>query len=175
MSTSAQMGLSFKLILLKYNWFKKKNKSKKRENIVDLRCWANFCCIAKWFNYTYIHLLFHIPFHYGLSQDIEHSFLCYTLEPWWVFFNIFKNLCIIYLATLGLSCSMWDLVPWPGIKLRSPALGAQSMDHQGNASILFIHSIYNSLHLLIPPSVLPSLIPLPLGNHSLFSMFLFYR
>ena len=27
------------------------------------------------------------------------------------------------------SCGMWDLVPWPGIELRSPALGAQSLSH----------------------------------------------
>ena len=29
----------------------------------------------------------------------------------------------IYLAASGLSGSMWDLVPWPGVKLRPPALG----------------------------------------------------
>ena len=34
-----------------------------------------------------------------------------------------KNLNI-YLAMPGLSCSMWDLVPWPGIEPGSPALGA---------------------------------------------------
>ena len=28
-----------------------------------------------------------------------------------------------------LSCSMWDLIPWPRIKPRSPALGAQSLSH----------------------------------------------
>ena len=28
-----------------------------------------------------------------------------------------------------LSCSMWDLVPWPGIEPRTPALGAQSLSH----------------------------------------------
>ena len=50
------------------------------------------------------------------------------------FFNLFT-----YLATPGLSslvatcklfnCSMWDLVPWPGIDSRSPALGVQSLSH----------------------------------------------
>ena len=28
-----------------------------------------------------------------------------------------------------LSCGMWDLVPWPGIKPRPPALGGQSLGH----------------------------------------------
>ena len=29
----------------------------------------------------------------------------------------------IYLAALGLSCSIWDIVPRPGIEPRLPALG----------------------------------------------------
>ena len=32
----------------------------------------------------------------------------------------------LYLAVLDLSCSMWELVPWPGIKSKPPALGAES-------------------------------------------------
>ena len=32
----------------------------------------------------------------------------------------------IYLAALGLSCGMWDLVPWPGIRPRPPSLGVWS-------------------------------------------------
>ena len=35
----------------------------------------------------------------------------------------------IYLAVLGLSCSMWDLVPWPGMEPKPPALGAQSLSY----------------------------------------------
>ena len=35
----------------------------------------------------------------------------------------------IYLFVLGLSCGIWELVPWPGIKPRPPALGAQSLSH----------------------------------------------
>ena len=33
----------------------------------------------------------------------------------------------IYLAASGLSCSMWDLVPQPGMEPGPPALGAQSL------------------------------------------------
>ena len=36
---------------------------------------------------------------------------------------------IIYLAVPGLYCSMWDLVPQPGIEPRPPALGVQSLSH----------------------------------------------
>ena len=35
----------------------------------------------------------------------------------------------IYLAAPGLSCGMWDLVPWPGIEPGLPALGARSLSH----------------------------------------------
>jgi len=28
--------------------------------------------------HTHVYILFHMLFHYGLSQDIEYSFLCYT-------------------------------------------------------------------------------------------------
>ena len=43
-----------------------------------------------------------------------------------VFFLIF---IFIYLAAPGLSCSMWDLVPWPENEPRPPALGAWSLSH----------------------------------------------
>ena len=40
-----------------------------------------------------------------------------------------KYLFILFisLAVPGLSCSMWDQVPWPGIEPWPPALGAQSL------------------------------------------------
>ena len=31
--------------------------------------------------YTYIHILFHILFHSRLLQDVEYSWLCYTVGP----------------------------------------------------------------------------------------------
>ena len=34
-----------------------------------------------------------------------------------------------YLAALGLRYSIWDLVPWPGIEPRPPALGTWSLSH----------------------------------------------
>ena len=46
------------------------------------------------------------------------------------FFNYY-----FYLAELGLSCSMWDLVPWPGIEPGPPALGAQRLRPQTTREI----------------------------------------
>ena len=43
---------------------------------------VNFCCTAKWVSYTYIYILFHILFHYGLSQDIDYHSLCYQWHSW---------------------------------------------------------------------------------------------
>ena len=34
-----------------------------------------------------------------------------------------------HLIVPGLSCDMWDQVPWPGIKPGFPALGAQNLSH----------------------------------------------
>ena len=44
-------------------------------------------------------------------------------EGWsWFFFFFY-----IYLTVLGLSCGMWDLIPWLGIEPRAPALGVWSL------------------------------------------------
>ena len=39
-----------------------------------------FTCTARWFSYTYTHILFQIIFHYRLWQGIDYSSLCYTVK-----------------------------------------------------------------------------------------------
>ena len=56
-----------------------------------------------------------------LLLDLSMQALYPRSAPQKVFFFF---LIFIYLAVLGLSCSMWDLVPHSGIKPRLPALGA---------------------------------------------------
>ena len=45
-----------------------------------------------------------------------------------------------YLLAPGLSYSMWDLVPWPGIKSRPSTLGGQSLSHQTTRKVPLIIS-----------------------------------
>ena len=42
----------------------------------------------------------------------------------------------VYLDALGLSCGMWDLVPWPGIEPSPAALGAYSLNHWTTREVL---------------------------------------
>ena len=43
------------------------------------------------------------------------------------FLSFFEKYVFTYLAVLGLSCGMWDSVPW--IEPRPPTLGAQSLNY----------------------------------------------
>ena len=52
-------------------------------SIVDLPRYVHFCWTMKWFSYTHISILPHIPFHCGLSQHTEYSSLGYPGGlPW---------------------------------------------------------------------------------------------
>ena len=66
------------------------------------------------------------------ERTIKHTITGWTLGPVGrlcckSFF--LKKLLFIYLAAPGLTCGMQDLVPWPGIEPRPPAVGAQSLIH----------------------------------------------
>ena len=46
------------------------------------------------------------------------------------FFPSFLSLCWVLVAACGIfSCSIWGLVPWPGIEPGSPMLGMWSLSH----------------------------------------------
>ena len=67
-----------------------------------------------------IHLSNSLPWLHLLVQKSIFWFKVYF------FFNIYL---FIYVAALGLNCSMWDLVPGAGIKPGLCALGAWSLSH----------------------------------------------
>ena len=43
-----------------------------------------------------------------------------------------KFFFLIYLAALGLSCVLWDLIPWAGVESGHRALGLWSLSHWAN-------------------------------------------
>ena len=62
-------------------------------------------------------------------QYVHHTHIAHMhLYPEWGFLLFFEYL-FISLAALGLSCSMWDLVLWPGMESRASALGLWSVSH----------------------------------------------
>ena len=78
----------------------------------------------------------------------------YWLEPHSKY--LFILLCqVLVVASRTFTCSMWDLVPWPGIEPGSPALGAWNLSHwttrKSQSHILERHDISNILEILIPP------------------------
>ena len=61
-------------------------------------------------------------------------FILIIWSLYWFFkiIYLFTSLCWVLVAMLricSLCCGMWDLVPWPGIEPRPPALGAWSLSH----------------------------------------------
>ena len=59
-------------------------------------------------------------------------------------FLVLITYVFIYLTVLGLSCSMWDLVPWPGIEPVPPPLGAWSLSHWTTREVL-PSCVYNQI------------------------------
>ena len=53
-------------------------------------------------------------------------------------FFFFLLFIFIYVAAPGLSRSMWDLVPWPGIETGPLALGEQGLSHRTTREVLSI-------------------------------------
>ena len=60
---------------------------------------------------------------------------------------------LINLAALGLSCRMQDLVPWPGIEPRPPALGAWNLNHWPPEKSLLRFSSFSEIGFLPNPVV----------------------
>ena len=84
-----------------------------------------------------------------LSLFYSARFICF----WLCVFCFFK---ILYLAMLGLSCSMWGLIPWPGIKPGPPALGVWSLSHWTTREVpilFFLIGIQLLYHVVLVSSV----------------------
>ena len=112
-----------------------------RLSLVDLLLCVNFCCTAESLCIdTHIHLLFHILFHYVLSQDTDYSSLCYTVKvkslsrvqlfatPWTLAYQAPRSMGFSrqeYWS--GFPFPSPGYLPDPGIKPRSPSLEADAL------------------------------------------------
>ena len=98
------------IYLLGSNWYFKQNFVEKLFILSVLKCIRlNMFIVFFWFFYIVTYIFFFIPLHSSMIS---------------FFFKLF-----IYLAPVGLSCGMQDLVSRPVIKAGPPALGAQSLSH----------------------------------------------
>ena len=81
----------------------------------------------------------------------NHCLNCDQSEDWGEKQPFIYLLTHFYLAALGLSCSMWDLVFRPGIKPGLPALGVKSLSHwtTREVSIYFFNGVF-SVFLVLP-------------------------
>ena len=64
-------------------------------------------------------------------------------------FKLLFFLTFIYLAFPGLNCGMWELVPWPGIKPRTPELRAWSLCHWATREIPLSYFLWKGSSRLI--------------------------
>ena len=71
------------------------------------------------------------------------------------FFNIYIWLCWVLVLAFGIfSCCMRNVVPWPGIEPRPPALGAQSLTHLTIREVPFLEFWKMSLIICVISSYL---------------------
>ena len=66
-----------------------------------------------------------------VTEARKRNILPFYYVSFHIFTFIFKNVYLfaylfVYLAVTGLSCGMWDLVPWPGMELWVPYFGSLS-------------------------------------------------
>ena len=90
---------------------------------------------------TGLHVIWHVHTHTHTRIHTQHA-----LKPPMAFF--------CFLAALGLSSSMWDLVPWPRIKPRPPVLTAQSLNHCTTRKFppMAFHCTWNKIdHQILQP------------------------
>ena len=150
----------------------------------------------------HIYILFHIIFHYGLSQDIEYSFLCYTVGPCCLSILYIRGpqppVPVHILLGTGTHSRRWAAGEGAKLHLLLPIaphrshyrlnhppapLSAEKLSSTKLVPVpkrLGTTAIYNSLHLLVPNfRYFPPPLPSSLTTTSLLpmsvSLFLFHR
>ena len=85
---------------------------------------------------------------------------------------VFLFKIFICLAALGLSCSKWDLVPWPGIKLESPALECSLKATGSSPKFCSLVFVYYSEFLVWVRKISPSFLNLAICFKYFFSVWI---
>ena len=86
---------------------------------------------------------------HSFTHDLSHMFINFIPSiirktcHWLSFLYLFIWLCRVLVSTCrifdgmqNLSCSMWDLAPWPGMEPKPPVLGTQSLSHWTTREVL---------------------------------------
>ena len=104
---------------------------------------------------VYIHILFHILFHYYILQDMEYSALCYTVGPCWLsILHIFYQFSSVQL----LSHAWLFATPW----ITAHQASLSITNSWSSLKLMSIESVMPSNHLifcnpyLLPPLIFPS-------------------
>ena len=112
-------------------------------SIVDLQCCLNYCYTENWFSHTYIYILFlkKIIFHYGLSQDIEHTSLCSNI------LLLYKRnvLFLQFSSVQSLSGVRLFVTPWTSARQDSLSI----TNSQSLPKSMSIESVMPSNHLIL--------------------------
>ena len=105
---------------------KKERKERKKERMVwEVTGGQHFCCYFEplWLSKKSVCFSYAV----WLCTALVLLFNIYFIWPYQVFLVAAHR--ILTVASESFSSSMWDPVPWPEIKYRSPALGAWSLGH----------------------------------------------
>ena len=97
--------------------------------------------------------------------------LMVVLHPWVLFFFLIS----ISLTSPGLSCSIWDLVPWPGIEPGPPELGARSLSHSWVFGWIPWCRVAAPLLPLLLYKVFQNILNLETHQVSIFSLFIYWE
>ena len=96
------------------------------------KCCVDFCCTTKLFCYTHTYILFHVLFHYGLSQDLFFFKDFFWCGPFLKSFIDFITILFLFFCSLlfwSWGWGMWDL--WSLIRDRTwgPDTERLSLNH----------------------------------------------